>query len=167
MNLRLTLVLIFTALLVLSCKKDAPSLQQYIIESKEKENFMSLDLSTSMINSYLANADDNTKEIAKTLKKINLVGLPIKGNEQQYKQEKEKLSKVFKNNKNYKLLMKIKKENIKLNLYYTGETENIKEVIVFGYSNNFGLGVARLLGENIKPEKIIEVIKETDMPKQD
>lgn len=167
MNLRLTLVLIFTALLVLSCKKDAPSLQQYIIESKEKENFMSLDLSTSMINSYLANADDNTKEIAKTLKKINLVGLPIKGNEQQYEREKEKLSNVFKNNKNYKLLMKIKKENIKLNLYYTGETENIKEVIVFGYSNNFGLGVARLLGENIKPEKIIEVIKETEMPKQD
>ena len=51
--------------------------------------------------------------------------------------------------------------NIKV--YYTGNTDAINEVIAFGYGDKNGVGVARLLGENMNPAKIIEMMNSVKM----
>lgn len=56
--------------------------------------------------------------------------------------------------------MKVKGMNV--NMYYSGDTENIDEVIAFGYGENTGVGVARLLGEKMNPVKIIETFSSTN-----
>jgi len=54
-------------------------------------------------------------------------------------------------------------------LYYIGETSYINEVIAFGYSKDVGVGIARLLGENMNPARIMEMMNsvklDTDMIK--
>jgi len=56
-----------------------------------------------------------------------------------------------------------------MKLYYIGETNHINEVIAFGYSKDVGVGIARLLGENMNPARIMEMMNsvklDTDMIK--
>lgn len=51
--------------------------------------------------------------------------------------------------------------NVKV--YYTGDTDAIDEIIAFGYSKKVGVGVARLLGENMNPAKIIEMMNDVKL----
>jgi hypothetical protein len=45
-----------------------------------------------------------------------------------------------------------------MKLYYTGQTDQINEVIAFGYGKKVGVGVARLLGKNMNPARIMEMM---------
>jgi len=146
------LTLVFT-----SCKKE--SLQSYLVESQEKEGFITLDIPTSFLQLKSEDVSDDVKQTLQSIRKINLVGLPIKGHESDYKIEKAKIKSILKNSKKYKNLMRISNEGIKLNVYYTGDKDAIDEVIAFGYTNKIGVGVVRILGDNMNPSKIIEMMK--------
>jgi len=41
---------------------------------------------------------------------------------------------------------------------YTGEETAIDEVIVYAFNNEQGLAVFRLLGDDLKPEQIVEFV---------
>lgn len=149
----------------ISCKKDKePTLQEYLIETKQNPKYRNLDISTSMIDGYLSLANEKIPETIKSVRKINLVGLQARGNEEEYELEKAKLDAVFAKTKKYKPLIKVKKQGIKLNLFYKGTSEKIDEVIVYAHAKEYGLGVARLTGENIKTDKIIELVNKTEIP---
>ena len=45
-----------------------------------------------------------------------------------------------------------------MNIYFTGSSDAIDEVIAFGYAKDKGVGVARILGENMDPSKIIDML---------
>ena len=80
-----------------------------------------------------------------------------------YQTEKAILKNIFTDNDDYKSLMTMKFKDMNVKLFYTGDTEAIDEVIVFGYGNKNGVGVARLLGENMNPTKIIEMMNSVKM----
>tara|TARA_R110002049_G_scaffold107938_7_gene255807 strand:- start:2814 stop:3035 length:222 start_codon:yes stop_codon:yes gene_type:complete len=52
--------------------------------------------------------------------------------------------------------MKAKGMNVKI--YYSGDTDSVDEIIAFGYGAEQGVGIARLLGENMNPSKIMETL---------
>ena len=54
-------------------------------------------------------------------------------------------------------------KGMKMNIYYTGISDAIDEVIAFGYSKEAGVGVARILGENMNPSKIMEMMQNIEM----
>jgi hypothetical protein len=58
--------------------------------------------------------------------------------------------------------MSMNAKGMHVNLYYTGDTESIDEVIAFGYGKEAGVGVARLLGDNMNPAKIIEMMNNVE-----
>lgn len=150
-------------LLILSCKNEQPSLQQYLVESYDKENMLNFTFSSGMINTYLLNASQDIKEALGAVHKIHIVALPIKEDGTQYETEKQELVRVFKDNITYKPLIAIKNNGTSLRLYSKGE-EKVKEIVVFGFSDEQGLGLARILGDNMNPEKIIEAVKEIPIP---
>ena len=49
-------------------------------------------------------------------------------------------------------------KGVKINIYFSGAEDAIDEVIAFGYNKDMGVGVARILGENMDPSKIIEMM---------
>ena len=163
--MRITTVLSSVILLVLftcSCKNEK-SLQSYLVDTSGKEGFYTGDLPVSSILSAKADVSDEIKETIKSIKKINFVFLPkTADNTLTYEVEKEKLTTIFKGNEAYKSLMSVKVKGMNVNMYYSGDTENIDEVIAFGYSKNTGVGVARLLGKKMNPLKIIETLSSTD-----
>ncbi|WP_158837579.1 DUF4252 domain-containing protein [Polaribacter sp. L3A8] len=149
--------LLLLVLMITSCKNEK-SLQGYLVESQEKTGFITVDIPTSFLQLKSEAVSEDVKETLKSIRKINVVALPFKGNEPTYEIEKTTLKSIFKDNKEYKSLMSMKTKGMHVNLYYTGNTDSIDEVIAFGYGDEVGVGVARLLGDHMNPAKIIAMM---------
>jgi hypothetical protein len=157
-------VLLF-AVIFTSCKKEQ-SLQGYLIETQEKDNFFRLDLSASLLSSYIQD-NATVDEIAafNSIKKINIAFLPKnKASEIEMKSEAKKIKEVMKNT-DYKSLIKVNDNRGKGTIYYSGEADAIKEVIAVVYMKEFGVGVARILGDKMNPGKMMEMLQKVKTDK--
>lgn len=149
--------LLFFLLMLTSCKNEK-SLQGYLVESQEKTGFITVDVPTSFLQLKNENVSEQVKATLKSIRKVNVVALPTKGNEEAYEVEKNKIKSILNDNDTYKSLMSMKAKGMNVKVYYTGDTDAIDEVIAFGYSKKTGVGVARLLGDNMNPAKIMEMM---------
>ncbi|QYA26780.1 DUF4252 domain-containing protein [Gramella sp. MT6] len=145
---------------VLTSCNDGKSLQKYYVENQEDTDFLALDVPTSMFtNSSSLEAEE--KATLESIKKINVLALKKDENPAKFEEEKVKLNEIFSDEK-YQLLMKYGGGDRKAALYFTGEEDAIDELIVYGYDDNQGLGIARVLGEDMDPEKIMKLMKSLD-----
>lgn len=145
-----------------SCKNEK-SLQSYLVETSGKDGFYTGDLPVNSVLSAKADVPDEVKETLKSIKKINIAFLQkTDENDTEYEAEKAKLKNIF-TNKDYKSLGKVKAKGMNLNVYYTGDTGSLDEVIAFGYSKKTGVGIARLLGDNMNPSKILEMLNQINV----
>ncbi len=141
-----------------SCTED--SLQSYLVQSQEKSGFITFDVPASILQIKSDDVSDETKATLKTLKKINIVALPSSAdNSVAVEAEKTQLDKIFKG-ATYKSLMRFNHEDIKIQLYYTGNGDEIDEVIAYAYAASKGVGVARILGDNMNPSDIMKMMNE-------
>lgn len=157
-SIRIVFAVLFISLLT-SCD-DGKSLQKYYVENQEDADFLALDVPTSMF----ANSESlevEQRETLESIKKINVLALKKEEDPAKFESEKTKLDEIFQDEK-YQLLMKYGGGDRKAALYFTGEEDAIDELIVYGYDNERGLGVARVLGENMSPDKIMKLMKSMD-----
>ncbi len=144
-------------LLAMACQ-DGQSLQEYYVSNQENSDFMALDIPASMF----ANAESLQPEQQKTLesiKKINVLAIPTKPeNKEIITAEKSAIAEILKDEK-YQLLMKYGGGDARLEVYYTGDEEAVDEIIVYGFDENRGMGMARILGDDMNPSDILALIK--------
>ncbi|TDN81231.1 uncharacterized protein DUF4252 [Salegentibacter sp. 24] len=153
------LTLAFASFAFVSCNSD-PSLQEYYVENQQDNKFIALDIPTSMF-ANTEDLDENQKATLESVKKINVLALPVKESIEAYEDEKAKLTQILRDEK-YQLLMKYGSNDRRAEIYFTGDEEAIDEIIVYGYDDAKGVGVARVLGENMNPQKLMEFIKSLD-----
>ncbi|WP_299013388.1 DUF4252 domain-containing protein [uncultured Polaribacter sp.] len=155
--------LVFLMIFATSCKNEK-SLQSYLVDSNGKQGFITGDLPLSSFLSPKADVSEDVKETLQSIKKINVVFLPkTADNQPAYEMEKSKLKNIFKDNTTYKGLVTMKANGMNAKVFYAGNTDKIDEVILFGYSKDRGVGVARLLGENMNPAKIVKTLKNLEL----
>jgi hypothetical protein len=158
-----TVLAIFVlALFAASCSNEQ-SLQEYLVESQGKEGFITVDVPINFLKPKSLDVSEDIQETIKSIRKVNVVAMPIQGNEAAYEVEKEKLTQIFKNKDKYKDLMRMNIQGYSVKMYYSGSTNAIDEVIAFGYAKDQGVGIARILGENIDPSKIILMMQNIKM----
>ena len=152
-------IILFISLMLIagSCQKNT-SLQEYLVESQEKNGFITIDIPTSFLQLKSEDVSDEVKATLESIYKINVVALPAKENQEAYKIERIKLKSIFKKNKKYKMLMSMKLQEMNVHVYFTGKTTSLNEIIAFGYRDGLGVGVARLLGKNMNPANIITML---------
>ena len=148
--------LLLLVVLLNSCD-NGKSLQKYYVENQEDSDFLAVDVPTSLFTNS-ENLDADQKETLETIKKINVLALEKQVDPEKYETEKLKLDEIFKDEK-YQLLMKYGGSDKKAELYFTGDEDAIDELIVYGYDNDRGLGVARVLGKDMNPQKIMEMMR--------
>jgi len=154
--------LILLVLVAASCKNEK-SLQRYLVDTSGKEGFFTGDLPVGSLLTAKADVSDEVKETMKSIKKINVVFLQKTAeNTAAYEAEKATLKNIF-SSKEYKSLGAVKAKGMNISVYYTGSTVSLDEVIAFMYSKDVGVGVARLLGENMNPAKVIEMLNSVKM----
>tara|TARA_B100000678_G_scaffold93314_2_gene77932 strand:- start:326 stop:952 length:627 start_codon:yes stop_codon:yes gene_type:complete len=154
-----TISFIAVCLLILACNNEK-TLQQYYVENQEDSKFISLDIPTSLF----AKSDNLEPEQRKTLesvRKINVLAYPLNDENDSFDAEKAELEEILSNDE-YQLLMKFGSNDRKAALYFTGEEDAIDEIVAFGYDRERGMGVARILGKDMNPQKIMELIKSLD-----
>ncbi|MCG9972628.1 DUF4252 domain-containing protein [Christiangramia crocea] len=149
---------IFFAILA-SCD-DGKSLQKYYVDNQESTEFLAMDVPPSMF-ANLESLDEEQRATMQSIKKINVLAIRADQHPEKFEEEKAKLNDIFKDER-YQLLMKYGGGNRKAELYFTGEEDAIDELIVYGYDDEKGLGVARVLGEDMNPEKIMKLMKSLD-----
>ncbi|MDY0779669.1 DUF4252 domain-containing protein [Tenacibaculum sp. IB213877] len=151
------IAILFTTLAFTACKKQ--SLQSYLVESQNKKEFITVDVPSSILQLSMENASDADKQAYESIRKINFVALPYdKAKEGEYETEKNKLKEIL-SNSSYKKLMNFKDKGKHATIYYLGEADAIDEIIAFGYGEGAGVGVARLLGDNMNPNAIMKMMK--------
>jgi hypothetical protein len=156
---KITIVLsaLIVGLFFTSCQEK--SLEHYFVESQEKSGFITFDVPASILQMNATGISEDAQETLKTIRKANVVILRANGeNSEAILSEREELNKILKGAQ-YKSLMRFTEKNIKMNLFYTGEGEALDEIIAFGYAADMGVGVARILGDNMNPSDIMKVMQ--------
>ncbi|WP_275316792.1 DUF4252 domain-containing protein [Tenacibaculum bernardetii] len=150
--------LLAISFVTVSCKKEA-SLQSYLVDSQDKKGFITLDVPASILQLSMDKASEEDKKAFESIRKVNLTGLPYKdADEATYEEEKDKLKEILKGS-DYKKLINFKKDGMHATIYYSGETDAVDEIIAFGYGKEMGVGIARILGDNMNPGKIMQMMQ--------
>lgn len=154
-NIITVIALIF---LFSSCSNE-PSLQRYFVDNSESTNFMSFTVPSSLLNVSDTNLTDNEQEALKSIKKLNILAFQIKeDNLPTFKAEKKKITKILQNDK-YHELMRINNGKQRGVVKYLGDDDNIDEVIIFGNDNENGFALVRVLGDNMTPEGMLQLVQ--------
>jgi hypothetical protein len=152
-----TLVL-FGIVLVTGCNS-TQSLQEYYIDNSENPNFISLDVPTSILNLQESDLDETQLKAYQSLRKLNLLAFKKTiDNAAEYNAEKAKVSAILKD-KDYKELMKLNSEYGKGVIKYLGEDDAIDEVVIYGSSDDKGFALIRVLGDDMNPAHIMQLMQ--------
>lgn len=159
--LKYIIATVMAAMALTSCSNDK-SLQKYLVEKQDDNNFVKIDLATSLLKAEGNDFSEEEKNILNTVKKINVVAFPLTDdNMAEYEIEKQNAIDVLSQEK-YKTLMKYGSNSRGATLKYLGEEEAIDELIVFASDNEMGFAVFRLLGDNMRPEDMLKLMKGID-----
>lgn len=154
-----SLVAFLVVLVLLACTNET-SIQKYYVENQENSKFVAIDIPTSL----LANQESlNEEQLAtlETVKKVSLLAFPVEEGREKYEKEKLHLQEILKNEK-YQLLMKYGSGERKAEIYFSGDEEAVDEFIVFGFDDGRGMGLARVLGNDMNPEKLINFLSSVE-----
>ena len=123
---------------------------------------MKVDIAASLLKSDDNNLSQEELDVLNTIKKVNVVALPISSdNAEQYQTEKKKVKEILSQEK-YKTLMKMGSNNKGATLKYMGEEDAIDEIIVFASDEERGFALFRLLGNDMRPDKMIKLMNSID-----
>lgn len=147
-------VLVFVA----SCASQ-PSLQEYYVDNMENPNFIALDIPASILKMEEVELTNVQREAVESLKKFNLLAFKkTSENVAEYKMEKAKVKEILKN-EDFVELMKINSQYGKGVIKYLGEDDAIDEVIIYGDSKEQGFALVRVLGKNMNPAHIVQLMQ--------
>ncbi|MEM1257215.1 MAG: DUF4252 domain-containing protein [Bacteroidota bacterium] len=135
------------------------SLQEYYVDNKENPNFISLDIPASILKMDEVDLTEDQKEAVESLRKFNLLAFKkTSENATEYKLEKAKVKEILKN-EDFIELMKINSSYGKGVIKYLGEDNAIDEVIIYGDSKEQGFALVRVLGKNMNPSHIMQIMQ--------
>ena len=140
-----------------ACNNDQ-SLQEYYVENQGNKDFVAIDIPASMLTN-IGSLDENQRRTLETVKKVNVLAIPKKiENLEKIETEKVNLATILKDEK-YQLLMKMGGGESRVEIYFTGEEEAVDEIIVYGFDDNRGMGIARVLGDDMNPGDILALVR--------
>ncbi|MFD1316150.1 DUF4252 domain-containing protein [Namhaeicola litoreus] len=157
---RIYFILGIGLLTLIGCS-NGPSLQKYFVSKQDNENFLSLDVPTSIV-SLKEGASKENLETLKSIKKVNLLMFKLtQENRDVFEEEKSEVMAVLKN-KNLIELMRANHEGTQLRVVYVGDEDTVDEFIVFAANDQEGFGLARVLGDRMEPHKIMALLNDFD-----
>lgn len=160
------LVILAGILLLTSCKNE-PSLQRYFVDHQEDVDFIAVDVPSSLLDKDKVKLDEEELEALKSIKKVNFLALPL-NSETKAKFDKESVAIAdILNSDSYETLMKFGSNGTKAVLKYQGEEDDIDEVIVFATDQERGLALVRVLGDDMRPEKMVKLAQSVEKGKID
>lgn len=154
-NLAIALLL----LAFVSCqKKESETLQEYMVEKTADPEFISFDLSSSMMNMKPDQLTDEQQRTLKAVRKVNVMAFKRDSLSQNDFAAEAKKVKKFLKDPQYQELMHVNSGADGGSISFVGENNDIDEVILFAASKETGFAVIRVIGKDLKSENVIDML---------
>jgi len=148
-------LLLISIILAISCSNDA-DLQNYFVNHQDDANFIALDIPSSILGDT-NEISDEVKEAVHSFKKLNILALKKNdSNKDVYEKERAIIKKILAK-RQYKDLMRFKDGKNMVIIKYLGTDESVNQIIFFGYANDKGLALVRILGDKMDVKKALKV----------
>jgi hypothetical protein len=146
------------ASLFLSGCNNEPTLQKYFVEKSDKKDFVTLDVSPSIINMDKSKLTAEQKTALESFDKMNILAFKSDGkNTAEYDIESQKVTKILKG-KDYQELMKVGSGKDAASVSFVGDEDHIDEFVFFAKKKENGFAVVRVLGNDMNPNNILNMI---------
>lgn len=140
-----------------SCNSE-PSLQKYFVENTENKDFIALDISSNILDVDKAKLTVAQSEALRSFDKINILAFKLNDkNQSQFEAERTKVNLILKDPK-YQQLMKFSSGKQGASVTYVGTDDHISEFVFFANKNDAGFAVVRVLGKDMNPTNIMNMI---------
>jgi hypothetical protein len=140
-----------------SCKSE-PTLQKYFVENTENKDFIALDISSNILNVDQAKLTVDQKEALHSFEKMNVLAFKLNDkNKAQFEEERAKVNLILKDTI-YQQLMKFGSGKQGASVSYVGADDHINEFVFFANKNDAGFAVIRVLGKDMNPTNIMNMI---------
>ncbi len=150
-------VILLVSLCFGSCNSE-PTLQKYFVENTENKDFIALDISSNILNVDKAKLSVAQTEALHSFDKINVLAFKLnEKNKAQFETERAKLNLILKDPK-YQQLMKFGSGKQGASVSYVGSDDHIDEFVFFANKNDAGFAVVRVLGKDMNPTNILNMI---------
>nr|WP_315203402.1 DUF4252 domain-containing protein [uncultured Flavobacterium sp.] len=157
MKLALYIIVLLSSLFFGSCNSE-PTLQKYFVENTENKNFIALDISSNILNVDKAKLTVAQSEALHSFEKINVLAFKLNDkNKAQFETERAKVNLILKDPK-YQQLMKFSSGKQGASVTYVGTDDHINEFVFFANKNDAGFAVVRVLGKDMNPTHIMNMI---------
>ncbi len=144
-------------MIFIACKKE-PTLQKYFVENTESSDFISVDMSPSILNIKPEVLTTEQQEALKTFKKMNILAFKLnEQNKAKFDGERTKVNEILKNEK-YQQLMKFGSGKEGAAVYFVGKDDAIEEFVLYGSKSENGFAVVRILGNKMNPEDFMTLL---------
>jgi len=151
------LILTITTVTFVGCNSQT-SLQEYLIEKRDNDKFINVDLPVSLLKIDSLNLDVHQKSALESLRKVNVLALQIdKGGKDLYSTEKEKIKQILKGEE-YHQLVRFGSNQKGVTVSYLGDETAVDEVVFFGNDNEKGLILLRVLGDDMNPAYVAQLL---------
>ncbi len=148
---------ILWCLFLTSCDSK-PSLQKYFVENSENKNFITLDISPSILNTDKTKLSVEQNKALQSFDKMNILAFKLNDkNEAQFEAERAKVNTILKEEK-YQQLMKFSSGKEGASVSYVGSDEHINEFVLYANKKEAGFAVIRILGKDMNPTNIMTLI---------
>jgi len=149
-------IALFALTMIVACSNE-DSIQQLYIDSEKNEDYLMLDIPMSLM-SMPETASAEAKQAYNSIEKINLLAFKVnESNITDYTSEKSKVKKILKNSK-YIELMRVNSNGRNIVAKYIGTENSVDELIVFASDNSKGFALARVHGNDMKPENMLSLL---------
>ena len=156
--MRITFYIAVLVSLLLSGCNNEPTLQKYFVENSGKKDFIQVDLSSSLINKDQIKLTAEQKTALASFDKMNIIAFKADStNKTQYDVESQKVTQILKN-KEYQQLMKVGSGKDVATVSFIGDENHINEFILFAKKKENGFAVVRILGNDMNPNNIMNMI---------
>ncbi|MDP5078475.1 MAG: DUF4252 domain-containing protein [Nonlabens sp.] len=158
---RIVLTSLTLAALLVSCSSK-PSLQSYFLESQDKPGFYTQSIPKGILGIDENDLTGDAKTAYNSIEKVNVLFYPNNDkNKANFSKESAKVNAILQN-EDYKMLVSHSDDNTKMRMVYDGTQDAIDEIIMYGTSDDMGMGVARIMGDDMQLGSILKLMNEMD-----
>jgi len=152
-------ILCLVALLA-ACNSE-PSLQEYMVEKENSEDFISASIPTNILFQNLDSLPDENSESLRKIEKINVLALTKKRDSANLESERNQLRSIL-NDEKYESLINFKAGDKEARFAYSGSEDKIEDLIFFGYDSKMGLILLRMRGNEVSANDLYKIVQSAE-----
>ncbi|RRO21470.1 DUF4252 domain-containing protein [Flavobacteriaceae bacterium 14752] len=159
--MKTTITFCFILMVLSSCQTN--SLQSYMVDHKDDENFMSLDFSLKTFMDNFEELSEEQQSLFKDIRKVNLLAFKKdKTNQELYTKKQSQLTNILSDEFKNQQLMSVNDKGRQMKMYADDLDDKVKEIVIYANDSSKGFIVLRLLGDDLNPANFYKMMQLSD-----